>query len=416
MNSPRIFEFAYVSQKGLRFMNRLGPLCLAALLGASACGGGPSASQTNAVLENYATNLYQMYSDAVTDEQAFSVTVEAFLAAPSDSTLAAARTAWLASRQHYMLSEGARFINGPIDVDPPNYEAMVNSWPLDGNYIDYTTDPTTLVIDDTTGIINNPSMLADITVDGIDMLNAEGGDDNISDGYHAIEYLLWGQALLPVGPGQRPYTDYVTGGPRPNVDRRTAYLRTAIQGVIQHLTSVRDAWAPGATYRTQFVANTLKDGNGMATPSIALALTGMGKFSKGELAGERINAPYTSKSRRDQHDCFSSDTLTDYDRDARGVLGLYQGDYGSNNGPGFDELVAIANPKVNTALLAQLNTSVTDMDAIPPPFEQAIQGADTDPSRMAILATINSLRSQGDQFAEAASALGLMIVVPEEND
>jgi putative iron-regulated protein len=365
-------------------------------------------AMTPGVLDNYASNLYQMYSDAVTDEQTFSASVEAFLAAPSDATLTAARTAWLASRAHYMLSEGARFYDGPIDVDPPNYEALMNSWPLDGNYIDYNTDPTTLVIDDTTGIVNNPSMLPTITVDGIDGLSGQGGDDNISDGYHAIEYLLWGQALLPVGPGQRPYTDYVTGGPRPNVDRRTAYLRTAIQGIIQHLTSVRDAWAPGASYRTTFVANGMK--------SVALALTGMGKFSKGELAGERINAPYTSKSRRDQHDCFSSDTLTDYGRDAQGVLGLYQGDYGSNNGPGFDELVGLANAQVNTMLITQLQTSITDMAAIPPPFEQAIQGADTDPSRMAILATINSLRSQGDQFADAATALGLMIVVPEEND
>jgi putative iron-regulated protein len=360
------------------------------------------------VLDNYAANLYQMYSDAVTDEQTFSTSVEAFLAAPSDTTLAAARTAWLASRAHYMLSEGARFYNGPIDVDPPNYEAMMNSWPLDGNYIDYNTDPTTLVIDDTTGIVNNPSMLPTITVDGIDGLNGEGGDDNISDGYHAIEFLLWGQALQTVGPGQRPYTDYMTGGPRPNVDRRTAYLRTAVQAVVMHLTSVRDAWAPGASYRTMFVSG--------KTASIALALTGMGKFSKGELAGERINAPYTSKSRRDQHDCFSSDTLTDYTRDAQGVLGLYQGNYGGNDGPGFDDLVGAANATVNTALVTQLQTSITDMMAIPPPFEQAIQGADSDPGRTAILATITSLRSQGDQFAEAASALGLTIVVPEEND
>lgn len=382
-------------------------LLFAAACGSSSSSKTPDPQQTNAVLTNYATNLYQMYADAVTDEQTFSATVEAFLANPSEPALTAARTAWLASRASYMLTEGARFYDGPIDIAPPNHEAALNSWPLDEAYVDYTTDSTG-AIDDTTGIINNPTVLATIDVDGIDSLNAQGGDDNISDGYHAIEFLLWGQALQPIGPGQRPATDYMAGGPRPNVDRRTAYLRAAIQGVIAHLTAVRDQWAPAATYRTGFIAG--------GKDSVALALTGLGKLSKGELAGERINAPYASKSRRDQHDCFSSDTLTDYNRDALGIQAMYLGNYGTNDGPGFDTLVAIADATVDQMVQTQVAMSVADMAAIPPPFESAILGDDTAPGRVAIRATVTSLRAQGDLFADAAAALGLQIVIPEEND
>lgn len=394
----------------IRTYGRSSLLALAALV--AGCGGDDTTSkvkaQTPLVLQNYATNLYQAYSDAVTDEQSFSTQVDAFVAAPTEDSLASLRTAWLASRAHYMLSEGARFIDGPIDGPPQNYEAMMNSWPLDEAYVDYVTDPTTGVIDDTQGLVNHPDVLPDVTSDAIDALNAQGGDDNISDGYHAQEFLLWGQALMPVGPGQRPASDYQTGGPRPNVARRAAYLQAVTAGLVAHLTAVRDAWAPGATYRTQFVAGGL--------PSVALALTGLGKMSKGELAGERINAPYTSKSRRDQHDCFSSDTLVDYTRDAQGLLNIFTGVYGSNSGPGFDTLIAIKDQAVSAALLAQVQAGLAAVQAIPPPFEQAILGDDSDPGRTAVLAAVNALRAQGDGFATGAQALGLTIVVPTSND
>ena len=274
-----------------------------------------------AVLENYATNLFAAYGDSVTDEAAFASATEGFLAAPTETSLATLRTAWIASRAHYMLTEGARFYDGPIDIDPPNHEAAVNSWPLDEAYIDYTTGSATA------GFVNNPASMPTINITALDAANAVGSDTNISNGYHAIEFLLWGQATAEVGPGTRPATDYVTGVGA-NVDRRSAYLRTAIAGISQHLTTVRDAWAPGAAYRTSFTARKYE--------SIALAFTGLGKMSKGELASQRINAGYASKERRDQHDCFSSETLVDYDRDARGIQAIYLGNYGANTtGAGY---------------------------------------------------------------------------------
>jgi len=363
---------------------------------------------TNAVLENYAANLYAGYSDSVTDEQDFNTKVEAFLSSPTDATLTDARNAWIASREPYMLMEGARFYDGPIDIDPPNHEALLNSWPLDEAYIDYTTNKDSGVVDETAGLINHTDTLPNITSSALDALNAQGGDTNISSGYHAIEFLLWGQALKDVGPGERSATDYVVGGPRKNPDRRSTYLRTSVAGVIEHLTAVRDAWAPGAAYRTQFVQAGL--------PSIALAFTGLGKMSKGELAGERINAPYASKARRDQHDCFSSLTLVDYDRDARGLQAIYLGKYGANDGPGLDELVRAKNPELDARLQKQLQTSVDAINAIPKPFEASIMGEDGSPGRTAIRAAIDSLRAQGDMFAEAAAALGLTIQVPDTND
>lgn len=385
--------------------------CAVALLffTSSACSttAAPASAQVTptAVLENYSQNLYAAYADAATDEAAFSTRVEAFLAAPSEPLLAEARVAWLASREHYMLTEGARFYDGPIDVDPPQHEAALNSWPLDEAYIDYTTTKATGAVDETVGLVNRLDLLPAIDVNSLDALNAVSGDENISNGYHAIEFLLWGQALKDVGPGERPASDYVVGGPRKNPGRRAAYLRAAVAGVSQHLAAVRDAWAPAAEYRAKFVAG------GLA--SVGLALTGLGKLSKGELAGQRLNAAYASKARRDQHNCFSSETLVDYERDARGIQAMYFGKYGANDGPGIDELVRAKSPDVDARLQAKLKASIDAISSIPKPFEAAIVGDDTAPGRAAVRKAVESLRAQGDLFAEAAAALGVAIVVKD---
>ncbi len=73
----------------------------------------PSGPSVTAVLQNYNANLYSAYSDAVDDEQAFSDQVDAFLADPTEKALSKTRDSWLASREHYMVVEGARFYDGP---------------------------------------------------------------------------------------------------------------------------------------------------------------------------------------------------------------------------------------------------------------------------------------------------------------
>ena len=363
------------------------------------------------VVKTYAENLAAGYNDAVQDEKDFKEVVEAFLDKPTEDNLTSARSAWLASRAHYMLTEGARFYDGPIDVDPPNNEGLVNSWPLDEAYIDYTTtldangDPE---IDDSVGIINQPELLATITAEGLDELNAQGGDENISAGYHAVEFLLWGQALKDTGPGERPASDYDPDGPRPNADRRAKYLTVAIDGIISHLQDVADAWKPNADYRVGFEA--------APNESLTKIFTGLAKFSKGELAGERIRAAYKSKERHDQHNCFSSSTLTDYTRDAIGIQNMYLGKYGDHDGPGLDDLVRAVDPAEDAKLQKLLQESIDAVRAIPEPFEEAIAGADSSLGRKAILAAINALSAQGDEFGIAADKLGLTITVddPEE--
>src|SRR6478735_2554593 len=361
-----------------------------------------------AVVVNYSANLYAAYSDSVDDALAFQKDVDAFLANPTEDTLSTARVSWLASRAHYMLTEGARFYDGPIDVDPPNHEALLNSWPLDEAFIDYVVSKKDGTVQDEASMINRPDLLPQITVENLDSLNgADGEPEHVSVGYHSVEFLLWGQALEDVGPGERPATDYVIGGPSKNPERRADYLRVAVDGIISHLQDVRDAWQPSATYRVEFE----KESN--PSDSLTRIFTGLANFSKGELGSQRIGAAYESKNRHDQHDCFSSETLVDYERDARGIQAMYLGDYDDKNGPGLDELVRAADPELDADLKKKLQASIDAIVAIPKPFEEAIAGDDDSPGRKAIQSALTALYEQGDAFGAAAAAIGVTITVDD---
>ena len=394
------------------------PPALLVLL-AAACSSDPVAvgdtdttEATQAVLANYAANLFAAYTDSVNDAEALKVKLQALVAAPSQATLDAAKVEWLKSRQNYMLTEGARFYEGPIDAEPTNHEGALNSWPFDEAYIDYVANDGPTRTDSAPGeggIIAKPDVA--LTPDNLDKLNTKGGDENISAGYHAIEFLLWGQALKDVGPGERPYTDYLESDPThgDTAKRRGEYLIAAVDGIIGHLKAVADAWKDGAEYRTTFLENKNDE-------SLINALTGLGKLSKGELAGERINAGLESKARRDQHNCFSSTTFIDYARDAQGIYDIWTGAHGTTDGKGLDELVAIKDKAVADKITAQLKSSVDAIKAIPVPFEEAIQGLDTDPNRAKLIGVRDSLRTQGDLMGDAAKALGLSLTVPDSND
>ena len=70
------------------------------------------------------------------------------------------------------------------------YKRQINAWPLDEAYVDYVAGAPEA------GIINNTADYPAITPDLLQSLNQSGSEENVSLGYHAIEFLLWGQDLL----------------------------------------------------------------------------------------------------------------------------------------------------------------------------------------------------------------------------
>ncbi|MCB9705514.1 MAG: iron-regulated protein [Myxococcales bacterium] len=353
-------------------------------------------SQALAVVEAHAAAVeadYRASRDAAADLQA---AVDAFVAAPSADGLEAARSAWLAAREPYLRTEVHRFYGGPIDA----IEGQINAWPLDEVYIDYVEG------EPDGGIINDPAGTPTIDADALIAANEALGEDTISIGWHAIEFLLWGQDHDPAGPGDRPYTDFVDGpeGSAANPDRRRAYLAVVSALLVADLTTVVDAWAPGdAGYRADFLGDDPK-------ASITKILLGMGSLSGAELAGERMTVAFETREQEDEHSCFSDNTHRDLLGDALGIQAAYVGGDGE---PGVSSLVAMIDPDLDARLRSELQASVDAIAAIPPPFDQAIQAADGEPAREAVRAAIDALRTQTATIAEVAAVLEIQLNLEE---
>ena len=305
-----------------------------------------------------------------------------------------------AARDDYGLTEAFRFYGGPIDDEETGPEGLINAWPLDEAYVDYVDG------DESAGIVNDPDSYPTIDAELITSLNEEGGEANISTGWHAIEFLLWGQDLAADGPGARPVTDYTEAA---NADRRLSYLTVAGDLLLEHLNGLVAAWAPDAeNYRAEFVAQ---------EPDAALAdiITGAGELTRGELAGERMNVAYEERSQEDEHSCFSDNTTSDLVANEKGIAMVITGVYpgAAGEGPGLMALFEDADEDAATALDSSMAAALGALEAIPAPFDQHLADGvpDDDPGRASVLAGIDALDVQADDIVAAAESIGVTVEV-----
>ena len=343
-------------------------------------------------IATYARIVEATYADTVSEAQALDLALEGLVANPTPSTLDDARQAWLASREPYLQSEVFRFYDGPIDNPETGPEGLLNAWPLDENAIDYVQG------DADAGLINDLSVTLDAAT--IASLNEQGGEKNITTGYHAIEFLLWGQDLSDTGPGDRPVTDYVDAA---NADRRGDYLLIVGDLLEGHLSSVHDAWTDGAPYRSSFEAD--------PEASFAKVLTGMIILSGFETGGERLQAALDSGDREDEHSCFSDNTHRDMIQDVQGVQNVWLGRYGSVSGTGIRDVVTEVDPELASAVTARIEESLALANALQPPFEAEI--APGSEGRARVQALIDSLRAQEGLLQDVFVAFDLSIPQPE---
>jgi putative iron-regulated protein len=349
-----------------------------------------------AAIATYADVVLAGYEDSLSLALELQAAVEAFVAAPSVETQQAAKEAWLAAREPYGQTEAFRFYGGPID-DAQGPEGLINAWPLDEVYVDYVEDAPDA------GIINDVANYPTIDAELLDSLNQVGAEENVSVGFHAIEFLLWGQDLSADGAGERSYTDYTTA---PNADRRGDYLLATSQLLVQHLQYLIDAWAVDNpdNYRESFLA--LDTGE-----AISHMFVGIGVLSKSELAGERMFTAYDNQDQEDEHSCFSDNTHRDIFNNLQGIRNVYLGSYERLDGTVVEgtslaDVMEQADPEANARTLELLDVAQEQVNNIHVPFDQAITQGEYRPQ---VLDTVLALFDLGDQFAEDAHLLGLVI-------
>jgi len=390
------------------------------------------AADKAAVLETYADIAAAGYEDSLITARALQEAVAALIAAPSEDSLAAAKTAWLAARVPYQQTEVFRFGNAVVD----DWEGKVNAWPLDEGLIDYVDTSygeaseeneyriLNVIANPTFDLSGTPVDATEITPEliGETLHEADENEANVASGYHAIEFLLWGQDLngTEPGAGARPYTDYITGDgcTGGNCDRRAAYLTAATDLLVSDLEYMAAAWAEGGEGRATVLAD--------EDAGISAMLTGMGSLSYGEQAGERMKLGLMLNDPEEEHDCFSDNTHNSHYYDGLGIRNVYLGSYtradGSTvTGPSLSSLVAEADPAVDAELKADLDATVAALDELVSAAEGGMAydmmlAPGNSEGEALITAAVDGLVKQTQAIERAVTALGVSGIAFEGSD
>ncbi len=409
---------------------------LAVFLGLTLAGGlalaVAAAPPVKAVVETYANIAEATYADTLAAAVKLRASIQAFLAKPNGETLDAARKAWRAARIPYMQTEAYRFGNKIVD----DWEKKVNAWPLDEGLIDYVageygTDSPENELYAANVIANKSIKIAGRTVDTSRIskslltktLHEAGGiEANVATGYHAVEFLLWGQDLNGTGPGagNRPATDYdpkaCTNG---HCDRRAQYLRVVTDLLIDDLTWMANQWKASGSARAALV-------KGGDTAALIAIFTGLGSLSYGELAGERMKLGLMIHDPEEEHDCFSDNTHNSHYYDAVGMRNVYLGRYTRTDGSvvsgaSVSDLVKDKDEAADQRVRAALDQSVERLGDIVKraetveAYDQMIGEGNADGNAV-IEKGIAALIAQAKELERAIAALGLQNVAFEKSN
>lgn len=360
------------------------------------------------VVSQYSTIVHATYLDAYEQAVIFKKKVNEFVAAPSQNRLEELKKFYaLDLRPPYNQSDAFRFYGGPIDNEETGKEGNLNGWPLDEDVIDYVVSNGQRI---DSGIINSPIQYPVITKELLESANGKLSETSLYTGYHAIEFLLWGQDLYENGPGQRPYTDYlIEGGTALHQDRRGQMLKLVTEMLVEDLQFTLNEWLPSKNnYRKEFETQPVDR-------SIALIITGLGKLTKGELFGERLLTFYNIQDQEEEHSCFSDLTTEDLIMNQQGIMNVYYGKYQKKDGikydgVGLDELVDAVNPALNAQMKQKMEDAKAALVAIPKPFDKNTSSLNPAGRESLRLAGIQG-GEQAIKFTEVANSLKISLAL-----
>ena len=390
------------------------------------------ATTKSAVLNHYADIALATYTDSFNSAKSLHTAIEKLVSKPNKSTLESAKQAWLAARIPYMQTEAYRFGNSIVD----DWEGKVNAWPLDEGLIDYVDSSYGLESEDnplyTANVIANKSFkLSGNTVDA-STINKEllsevlheidGVEANVGTGYHAIEFLLWGQDLngTNAGAGNRTAADFdINNCANTNCQRRADYIVTASSLMLDDLSWMVNQWQKDGEARIALLEN--------ETAGVSSILTGMGSLSYGEMAGERIKLGVLLHDPEEEHDCFSDNTHNSHYYNIQGIQNVYTGSYTNISGtkisgPSVSDLVNLIDKTANTELLAQIDNSLAAAKVLVDSAEQdgifydQLLAEGNSAGNAKIMNVVNALLEQTKGIEKAVNVLGIQQLNIEGSD
>ncbi len=341
----------------------------------------------------YVRGVRSTYAAATDQVRELADAVGSLLADPTDATMAAAREAWVAARPAYLLTEAYRFYDGPIEA----IEGEINSWPINEAFIDYVEGKPDA------GMINATDK--DISIVNLLLANQVTDETDVTLGWHAVEFLLWGQDMDANGPGARPVSDYVPGSTAN--DRRRAYLRIATDRLVADIGRLVSAWdaESEASYAAKFLKIDKRE-------AIGRIVNGMAVLAGEELMSERMAVGLDSGDQEDEHSCFSDTTHQDFVYDLKGIANIWTGEYLGAPGPGIRGLVTRVDPTVAAEVDGLLADATAKIAALGDPWDQVLASPEGSPARVQAEAAVTALGDLAKGLKKAGAALGVVVQIP----
>jgi putative iron-regulated protein len=346
-------------------------------------------------IDAYIDLVVTSYKKAADDAKLLAQAVDAFLAVPSDDSLKAARKAWVEARPSYLRTETFRFYDGPID----EVEGAINAWPMNEAHIDYVDGKPDA------GLINDASFK--VGIEEIEKSNQSKDEADVTTGWHAIEFLLWGQDLSTDGPGNRPFADYVAG--TGNNDRRREYLKLVTDELAHELHELEGTWQ---LQNASGYAKKLK-----AMPErevIGRMVNGMAVLAGFEFMSERLAVALDSGDQEDEHSCFSDTTKQDFVYDLAGIKQVWTGDDEGTERSGLNDLMRSQDAALTDRIDGLLSDAETKVAALGDPWDQVLAKPKDSPERKAAEVVVTALQALGTGLKDAGSKLGVLVLIPTE--
>ena len=354
----------------------------------------------NSLANSYANLVSHYYNEVSLSTQEMHNAIIKFVQAPDNNSLTNAKNKWIAARSIYGITEAFRFYGGPIDgvnkYGEEGPEGLINAWPLNEAYIDYVKGSSNA------GIINNLSL--EINNDTIIAANMSEDDADVSTGWHAIEFLLWGQDFSLETAGIREASDYL---PTNEINiRRRAYLVATSALLLEHINWLSMEWLENGEGRKAFLNKN--------DPGGAI-LTGIATLAGFELSSERIATALDSGDPEDEHSCFSDQTHNDVKANFNGIINVYLGKglNGESFSPSISEFVAKNNLKLHENILEIINETNISINNITVPFDKMLSEPKNGPGRQAAEKTVSNLLVLAKNFKEAGKDLNWEVIIAE---
>lgn len=391
-------------------------------------------SLPEAVAEHYVRLAHARYRESLETAETLFEAIRAFISKPSPETHEAAKQAWIKAHRVYSTTEVFRFGNPNVDA----WETRVNAWPIDEGFLDYVApgryayeggNPHALF-----NLISSDFQIATgYVVEARSEKDPKAGiyygftenETNVATGYHAIEFLLWGQDLneRPDSAGTRPFTDYLVGAEATggNGARRCEYLLTIARILVADLRDAVLDWDPE---RSTLYAKSFRE---LELPvRLERMVLGMGGLSNGELAGERIQVALLASDQEEEQSCFSDTTHLSLLENALGVESLYLGrhdrrDGQSLEGPSLASLVHRLDPELDWQLRRRLEASRKVLERVVTraeggePFDQMIREGN-DEGRALLNEAISALQAQTELFETVRSRIPELAILGGASD